>query len=53
MSWTTVDDKFERLSGDFADAALRGEILDAVARLESIKISDLTTLLEHASFKHL
>src|SRR5262249_52789689 len=39
MSWTTVADKFERLSGDFTDAALRREILDAGARLESIKVS--------------
>jgi 2-methylcitrate dehydratase len=53
MAWATVDDKFERLSRDFTDDALRGEILDAVARLESIKISDLTTLLEHGSFKNL
>jgi 2-methylcitrate dehydratase len=51
LSWPAVDDKFERLSSDFADAALRGEILDAVARLEAIKISDLTTLLERGSFK--
>ena len=53
MSWPTVADKFERLSGDFVDAALRREILDAVAGLESIKTSDLTTLLGHASLKNL
>jgi 2-methylcitrate dehydratase len=45
MTWRTVADKFERLSGAFADAVLRKEILDAVARLESIQIVDLTELL--------
>jgi 2-methylcitrate dehydratase len=45
MTWGAVADKFERLSGAFADAALRKEILDAVARLESIQIADLTELL--------
>jgi 2-methylcitrate dehydratase len=45
MTWRTVADKFERLSGVFADAALRKEILDAVARLESIQTVDLTELL--------
>jgi 2-methylcitrate dehydratase len=45
MTWPSVVDKFERLSGNFADAALRKEILDAVARLESIQIADLTELL--------
>jgi 2-methylcitrate dehydratase len=45
MTWRTVADKFERLSGAFADAALRKEILNAVARLESIQTVDLTELL--------
>jgi len=45
MTWRTGADKFEQLSGAFADAALRKEILDAVARLESIQIVDLTELL--------
>ncbi len=45
MTWRTVADKFERLSGGFADQDLRKEILDAVARLESIQIADLTKLL--------
>jgi 2-methylcitrate dehydratase len=45
MTWRTVIDKFERLSGAFADAALCKEILNAVARLESIQTVDLTELL--------
>jgi hypothetical protein len=45
MTWRTVADKFERLSGAFAGAALSKEILDAVARLESIQIVDLTDSL--------
>jgi 2-methylcitrate dehydratase len=45
MTWPSVVDKFERLGGNFADTALRKEILDAVARLESIQIADLTDLL--------
>jgi 2-methylcitrate dehydratase len=45
MTWPSVVDKFERLGGNFADTALRKEILDAVARLESIQIADLTELL--------
>ena len=45
MTWRTVADKFERLSGAFADAALSKEILDVVARLESIQTVDLTELL--------
>jgi 2-methylcitrate dehydratase len=45
MTWQTVASKFERLSGAFADATLRKEILDAIARLESIQIAELTELL--------
>ena len=49
MSRTTVADKFERLSGDVVDAALRKEIVDTVACLESVEISHLTRLLEQCS----
>jgi 2-methylcitrate dehydratase len=45
MGWETVVQKFERLSSPYADAALRREIIDAVAHLESIEVSDLTRLL--------
>ena len=45
MTWETVARKFERLSADFVDAALRKEILNAVARLEAIQIASLTGLL--------
>jgi 2-methylcitrate dehydratase len=53
MSWTTVANKFERLSGDFTEAAWRKEILSAVARLESMKISDLTILFGKRLFNDL
>jgi 2-methylcitrate dehydratase len=45
MLWPTVAGKFERLSGDFADPALRKDIVDAVDHLEIIQIADLTALL--------
>jgi 2-methylcitrate dehydratase len=52
MTWRTVADKFERLSSAFVDAALRKEIVDAVARLESIQIVDLTKLLTQVRVAH-
>jgi 2-methylcitrate dehydratase len=52
MTWRTVADKFERLSSAFVDAALRKEIVDAVARLESIQIVDLTELLTQVRIAH-
>ena len=36
MSWDRVVEKFHWLAEPFADAALRGEIIDAVARLDEI-----------------
>jgi len=45
MRWETVVGKFERLSAPYADATLRGRIVDAVARLEAVRTADLMALL--------
>jgi 2-methylcitrate dehydratase len=45
MRWETVVQKFERLSEPRADAPLRHEIVEAVARLDAIRVADLTRLL--------
>jgi 2-methylcitrate dehydratase len=45
MTWETVAHKFERLSADFSDAALRKKFLNAIARLETIQVASLTGLL--------
>jgi 2-methylcitrate dehydratase len=45
MRWETVVQKFERLSGPYADAALRREIVDAIERLEHLQVRELTRLL--------
>ncbi len=41
MRWETVVEKFERLSGPYAGAGLRRQIIDAVAHLESIQVAEL------------
>ena len=48
MSWETARRKFEALADRGADAALRGEIADAVLRLEDIRVADLCALLSRA-----
>lgn len=45
MGWDTVTRKFESLSEEHTDKALRTEILSAVENLENIKVRDLTGLL--------
>jgi 2-methylcitrate dehydratase len=45
MRWETVVEKFRRLSEPFADGPLQEEIVDAVANLEGIPVSELTALL--------
>ena len=45
MNWEAVVDKFETLSEPHAGANLRSEIADAVSRLESIRVKELTALL--------
>jgi 2-methylcitrate dehydratase len=49
MSWETVVGKFEQLSAAHAGDSLRGEIVDAVANLESIRVAELMSLLEGVS----
>ena len=45
MSWDRVAEKFHWLGEPFADAALRAEIIDAVARLDEISVAELARLL--------
>ena len=45
MQWETVSRKFEQLTKVHADAALRREIRDTVARIEEIQTRDLMKLL--------
>lgn len=45
MSWDRVVDKFHWLAEPFADAGLRGEIIDAVQRLDDITVGELAALL--------
>lgn len=52
MRWETVVQKFDRLSAPYADAALRREIIDAAANLESIQVTDLTRLLARVRHTH-
>jgi 2-methylcitrate dehydratase len=49
MSWDRVVQKFHWLAEPFADAALRGDIIDAVARLDEIAVADLAGLLAAVS----
>jgi 2-methylcitrate dehydratase len=45
MAWDTVVEKFERLAEPFTGASLREEIVEAVAKLEGIRVADLVGLL--------
>ena len=45
MTWQTVVQKFERLATPYTDDSLRAQIADAVGKLETIQIADLTALL--------
>ena len=45
MRWETVVGKFEQLATEHTDAALRREMMQAVADLEMIKVADLVALL--------
>jgi 2-methylcitrate dehydratase len=45
MRWESVVQKFERLSEPWIDPSLRKEIVDAVARLETLRIAELTAFL--------
>jgi 2-methylcitrate dehydratase len=45
MSWEKVVEKFETLAAPYAPAALRNSIVNAVANLEALQMSELTKLL--------
>lgn len=45
MTWLRVVDKFNWLSEPFTDEQLRTEIIDAIASLEHIRVSELARLL--------
>jgi hypothetical protein len=45
MQWETVVQKFSQLSIPYTTAQLRKDIVDAVANLEAISITNLTRLL--------
>jgi len=47
IHWETVVHKFEQLSAPYIDPSAGREIVDAVANLETIPITDLTRLLEN------
>ncbi len=47
MAWETVVDKFEQLAAPHTARSLRGEIVEAVRGLDSIRVRDLTSLLEN------
>ncbi|MGZ3603434.1 MAG: MmgE/PrpD family protein [Thermodesulfobacteriota bacterium] len=51
MSWETAVRKFEQLVSSHIDRLLREEIIDAVSRLESLRVSDLTRLLGDSKFR--
>ncbi|MGB2666616.1 MAG: hypothetical protein WAK48_21615 [Candidatus Acidiferrum sp.] len=47
MSWEMTLEKFEKLAGSFATRPLRRSIADAVKNLESVRVRELTRLLEN------
>ena len=47
MSWEQVAAKFYRLAAPYANAALRGEIVEAVANVEAIAVGELMQRLAH------
>jgi 2-methylcitrate dehydratase len=47
MSWEKASEKFERLAKPFTDEELRQGIIEAVARLETLEVQQLTELLTY------
>jgi 2-methylcitrate dehydratase len=47
MSWSKATEKFERLAQPFTDEELRQGIIEAVARLETLEVQQLTELLTY------
>ena len=46
MGWEKAEAKFDRLSAPYVEKPLRKEIVEAVANLENLYVTDLTKLLE-------
>lgn len=51
LGWEQVAEKFEALTSPYASEPLRRELLQAVAEIESIRVSDLTGMLALVSWK--
>jgi 2-methylcitrate dehydratase len=51
MSWAGVVAKFESLAAPYTDAALRRDIVEAVAALESVSVATLTDLLARVALR--
>jgi 2-methylcitrate dehydratase len=49
MSWDAVEAKFDRLAGDYVDAAVRTQIVEAVRRLDDLGIGELMQLVSAAT----
>jgi len=49
LPWEKAVEKFERLAAPHCDAATRREVIDAVAHLEDIEVSDLVSVLRRES----
>jgi 2-methylcitrate dehydratase len=45
MGWDRAVEKFNRLSARYVNKALGREIVDSVAQMEDINVTDLTSLL--------
>jgi 2-methylcitrate dehydratase len=50
LPWEAVEDKFHRLANVCTDCVLRKTIVNAVANLEELPISELTELLRHVQY---
>lgn len=48
MTWDEVVQKFQRLTGPFVEEPMQNEIIAAVKQMETLRVRDLTRLLERA-----
>ena len=46
LPWNAVEEKFHRLAEPYADHVLRNAMVNAVANLDQIRISELTRLFD-------
>jgi hypothetical protein len=47
MSWARATEKFEQLTKPFTDEEVRQGIIEAVARLETLEVQQLSELLTY------